>query len=241
MDRFAEKYYSQSPYQYAANNPIRNIDVNGDTIVIYVPKDDGKDIEELVYKPSEDGKSGFYDKDGNPYSGNDLFTQELTEALAELRKGKTGKALVDGLANNKRRMIIRQIKEGGNFADNSPFGVGWNPSAKNGGLDQSGKTRRPSFIGLGHELAHIQDIWQGTYDSDTWFKFNGENIPNAEKYATHIENKLRAEHNLPLRTYYTNIKESKARLLVPGTNKSLFYKQMKKIENRLIPTTPYMY
>ena len=34
MDRFAEKYYSMSPYQYGGNNPVGNIDVNGDSIVI---------------------------------------------------------------------------------------------------------------------------------------------------------------------------------------------------------------
>ena len=33
-DRFAEKYLSMSPYQYGANNPIRNIDINGDSIVV---------------------------------------------------------------------------------------------------------------------------------------------------------------------------------------------------------------
>ena len=33
-DRFVEKYYSMSPYQYGANNPVNNIDVNGDTIVV---------------------------------------------------------------------------------------------------------------------------------------------------------------------------------------------------------------
>ena len=33
-DRFAEKYYSMSPYQYGANNPVGNIDVNGDSIII---------------------------------------------------------------------------------------------------------------------------------------------------------------------------------------------------------------
>jgi RHS repeat-associated protein len=32
LDRFAEKYFDLSPYQYAANNPISNIDVNGDSI-----------------------------------------------------------------------------------------------------------------------------------------------------------------------------------------------------------------
>ena len=34
QDRFSEKYHSLSPYQYSDNNPIRNIDVNGDSIII---------------------------------------------------------------------------------------------------------------------------------------------------------------------------------------------------------------
>ncbi len=32
QDRFAEKYYSMSPYQYAANNPILLVDINGDSV-----------------------------------------------------------------------------------------------------------------------------------------------------------------------------------------------------------------
>ena len=33
MDRFAEKYQAINPYQYGANNPIKNIDVNGDSVI----------------------------------------------------------------------------------------------------------------------------------------------------------------------------------------------------------------
>jgi RHS repeat-associated protein len=33
QDRFAEKYFSLNPYHYTANNPIRYIDVNGDSII----------------------------------------------------------------------------------------------------------------------------------------------------------------------------------------------------------------
>ncbi|MGF7138241.1 RHS repeat-associated core domain-containing protein [Roseimarinus sediminis] len=32
QDAFAEKYYDFSPYQYGANNPIANVDINGDSI-----------------------------------------------------------------------------------------------------------------------------------------------------------------------------------------------------------------
>lgn len=34
-DRFAEKYYSLSTYQYGANDPVGNIDINGDSIRVY--------------------------------------------------------------------------------------------------------------------------------------------------------------------------------------------------------------
>ena len=32
QDRYAEKYLNFTPYQYGANNPIRYIDINGDSI-----------------------------------------------------------------------------------------------------------------------------------------------------------------------------------------------------------------
>ena len=34
QDRFAEKYSALSPYQYGANNPVCNVDVNGDSLTI---------------------------------------------------------------------------------------------------------------------------------------------------------------------------------------------------------------
>jgi RHS repeat-associated protein len=37
QDRFAEKYIVVNPYQYGANNPIRFIDMNGDSIDIFDP------------------------------------------------------------------------------------------------------------------------------------------------------------------------------------------------------------
>ena len=36
QDRFAEKYISITPYQYGINNPINNIDVNGDSVRVHI-------------------------------------------------------------------------------------------------------------------------------------------------------------------------------------------------------------
>ena len=53
QDRFAEKYYSMSPYQYGANNPVNCIDVNGDSIVI--SRRYFNDFINVIYNGMEEG------------------------------------------------------------------------------------------------------------------------------------------------------------------------------------------
>lgn len=90
-------------------------------------------------------------------------------------------------------------------------------------------------------MAHIQDVWKGTYDGSLWVG----NIPNAEKYATHIENQLRSENGLPLRTHYgvldTGQGDPQTSLLRKGTGVSLYYKRIVGIGGVYVPTTPYIY
>jgi RHS repeat-associated protein len=47
QDGFAEKYFSLSPYQYGANNPIRYIDVNGDSILTYFYNEKGQQVNTI--------------------------------------------------------------------------------------------------------------------------------------------------------------------------------------------------
>jgi RHS repeat-associated protein len=58
QDPFAEKYLQVSPYQYALNNPITNIDVNGDSSLAY-----------------------FYDQNGNP---TNTIPQQVLSAFQQI-------------------------------------------------------------------------------------------------------------------------------------------------------------
>ena len=61
-DRFAEKYYSMSTYQYGANNPIRNVDVNGDSLVV-LHLTTGEHLGMLIQDNSEQWK--YYSFNGD--------------------------------------------------------------------------------------------------------------------------------------------------------------------------------
>lgn len=77
QDRFAEKYYSVSPYAFCLNNPIRLIDPNGQEVWIYYQDDDGNETKmsytaNMVYKGSNsfvsnmvDNLNAVYDNGGN--------------------------------------------------------------------------------------------------------------------------------------------------------------------------------
>lgn len=62
MDRFSEKYYSLSPYQYAVQRPINNIDVNGDSIVVL---NHGEGMHMAMLIQNKSGKWQYFSVNGN--------------------------------------------------------------------------------------------------------------------------------------------------------------------------------
>ncbi|MGB4292173.1 MAG: DUF6443 domain-containing protein [Bacteroidales bacterium] len=204
QDRFAEKYYGLSPYQYAAGNPVLFVDVNGDSIWVKDTKGNS-----YYYGYTEQYGYGMYDKKGNLFVGKDKNLNAVNSALARLSLGKEGKALVDDLAGSSKNIDFN-ITSGKNqavFAGRS-WSIDFNPNSTALIPTQNGGQVSESFISLGHEMAHVQDALNNTYNSNTWQTITDPNtgisynIPNCELYSTHVENKLRAENGLPLRTHY---------------------------------------
>ncbi|WP_353484765.1 RHS repeat-associated core domain-containing protein [Haliscomenobacter sp.] len=65
-DRFAEKYFPFTPYGYAVNNPVRYVDINGDSIDVFAPngshlytvKDGKKEATGLYFQNQSTDKNG---------------------------------------------------------------------------------------------------------------------------------------------------------------------------------------
>jgi hypothetical protein len=180
----------------------------------------------------------FLDSLGRPCSGEDTFVVRLAQALRQIEDGgPTGKALVDSLRQSPLSLQIAYCSIDEADMDSGTY-VHWNPCGTVSAPDQAGGTHRPPFVGLAHELAHISDVWNGTVNRKTWRVLpDGSDewisVPYAELYATHVENKIRAENGFPLRVSYASaprgavdgraFADRSSLLLRPGTRKSLYF------------------
>jgi RHS repeat-associated protein len=124
QDRFAEKYFNLSPYQYAANNPIGNIDINGDSIWTVFYDKNGKVTNEIPWQVQKmfneefgikvgynaKTKMLFYVEDyDSDLSQSESATNILKKALQDDNSGKKHGLLVFGfnITSNKDGGIVR--------------------------------------------------------------------------------------------------------------------------------------
>lgn len=239
VDRFAEKYQSATPYHYTLNNPILFIDVNGDSIIIKHRK------EEIYYKIRANGSSILLTKSGHLYDGKAVrkrgrragelkgFVASVKNGLDQLRDGgNMGNSLVNEISSDPNVVNIVQgspdgVGSGGNSFSPSgrKFTVSWNPSWTKGGLDINGGVTRPTFIGLGHELAHAYDAISDLYmDQTLWVGLT----ERSELFASHVENLIRVENGIALRSNYSNSNHPDYRLLNSQGQSYHYYSQARK-------------
>jgi len=224
IDRFAEKYMERTPYNYAANNPVYYVDVAGDSLFVTHRKGflglGGK--ETLRYE-----NGNLLNKDGSAYAGKVKgFLKKTVEALGELGSTQEGSSIINELESSTNNFTVVKSSENSFTPDNvrQSFGnnpelaglpglpttgsggtIGFNPNTTTSGLNTSGNTSRPAFIGLGHEMAHGRDSNRGlSYPTGNFNSYNGthQGLFKTEWRAVYIENIIRGQAGLPLRTHY---------------------------------------
>jgi RHS repeat-associated protein len=223
-DRFADNYYDLSIYQYAGNNPIKCIDVNGDYIFII-----GEDNKRYKY---EDGKLYSKNEAGRwiEYIAKEgSYLAIILRHLNILASKKNGKELIDFFMGNSNSVKIKQREKG--TKDEGNDYQGWTVTTDRkpkGGIipTEKGLRRSPLYVALAHEMAHRQDALNRSLSEKIWFKTDdGDGVIEAEKYSTHIENIIRAEHGLPLRTHYARDENEGVGPEIINDGKSCFYKK----------------
>ena len=104
VDRFTDKYPSLTPYQYAGNNPINLIDINGDSVWLYATTLPGSDPSDKITNKAthtflvvdhDDGTSSYYafGPDGDKYFGSDRLTRQKYSQDMAIQKGEKMESL----------------------------------------------------------------------------------------------------------------------------------------------------
>lgn len=241
QDRFSEKYLDFSPYQYGANNPIKYIDVNGDSL--WISHNGNQVLYENgnLYSVSNGNKTQYkgpgakLDKDGNvkKYTG---FLGKTTKALNEIGEAEAqlGTSVISGLQGSDNNFTIEN-------ASNNPRDPGSNEFADDNTsaayatamLDAGQGNPQPGGSGgtiywnpsqgavqeLGGRtgvrtttnLAH--ELFHG-YDANRGLLDNRpvNGLKRSEGRASYFENRIRSQRGLPYREYY-NTRSGAIRLL----------------------------
>ncbi len=206
-------------YQYGGNNPILNIDINGDSLwVIHRTGFLGLGGKETLRYEG----GNLYNKDGSAYTGKVKgFLKTTVSNLDKVGSGTEGKAMLNEIESSTSNVSVVRGNDGNKFSSGTNT-VHFDPSSREGGLNTRGSRDRPTFIGLAHELAHGLDKIRGSINTT---QIPGQNFTYAEHFATHMENKFRAEHFLPLREYYKYDVQTGTGIcpLINSSRQSLFY------------------
>ena len=117
QDRFSEKYYDLTPYQYGANNPIKYIDINGDSLGLNEIDPGAIDQFKGIV---QSGSGGYWLANVDPQSGlvtleenqyiEGSMTEDQAKFVGQLSNVINGPGLATiNVANNSEQVVIGDI------------------------------------------------------------------------------------------------------------------------------------
>ncbi len=228
IDNYAESFLNLTPYQYAGNNPVYFIDKNGEYIYIW---DEGKQYKfdgGKLFGPGENGEWTLY----TPKAGS--FLEQVYTALKQMYEFDTGDGSGSSggsfsnwflnlfnndninatIKNNERR---RGTSYEGNHFDGTFLFLDFELAKNIKTFTTNGRFEKMDlFLIVAHELAHVlsSNIISKDIRQKEWFTTGSKIVTIDEIFAVGMENYLRGERSLPLRTHYIG----------PNNDSSLFEK-----------------
>ena len=176
---------------------------------------------QYIYKLDHNGNGQFYRMyHWQNVADNPLPTEKWTDQMKMFDQGflgtrstETGKALFDYFSGEDHTAFYTKAAKNGCQIDGSHWILYTgeaDPIPTTKGTDV---INSPAWVSLAHEMAHRKDYYMrgNAACNRVWYCKIGlnkdgerttEDILDTEKYATHIENIIRSEAKLPLRTHY---------------------------------------
>ena len=192
MDRFADKYSSMSPYQYGANNPACNIDINGDSIIVN-PNPNGL-IDQVKVLLGFDTK--YQSQVKADLQRLKIEDEELGDMITQLEESENVHTITmpdkDSDYQNGATVDKATAQKGipqGTVVYYDPF----NSKTSRGNI-------RTPRIGLAHELQHSYDADAGIFS----YEMIEGKVLRAEIRAINTENRIRNIIGEPKRIKYGN-------------------------------------